>query len=395
MTTNEATHPQATPETRVSGERLARLVELGQRAWLDYIERRLVRSGELARLIAELHVSGLTSNPTIFEQAIAGTDQYDEDIRRLAARGATAGEIYETLVLEDLGAAADLFLPTYEASGGRDGFVSLEVSPRLAHDAEGTVAEAQRLWAALGRRNVMLKVPGTEAGLEALRRLIAAGVNVNVTLLFSLERYREVAGAYIDGLEQAAAAGRPLDSIASVASFFLSRIDTAVDPRLETLIAEQGPRREEAKALRGEVAIASAKRAYAIYRDVFGGKRFARLAAQGARPQWLLWASTSTKDPRESDVKYVDALIGPETINTMPQQTLLAFADHGDPAPRLTEGADRAAAMLKALNSLGVSLEEITQRLETDGIARFVKSFDTLHEAIERKRAAVAAAAAG
>ncbi|HEX6999644.1 MAG TPA: transaldolase [Gammaproteobacteria bacterium] len=392
MTTEQAPQPQATPAAGGSGAPLARLVALGQRAWLDHIERRLVRSGELARLIAELHVSGLTSNPTIFEKAIAGGDQYDEDIARLAARGATADQIYETLVLDDVRAAADLFLPTYEASGGQDGFVSLEVSPRLAHDAEGTIAEAQRLWAALGRRNVMIKVPGTEAGLEALRRLIAAGVNVNVTLLFSLERYREVAAAYMDGLEQAAEAGRPLAAIASVASFFLSRIDVAVDPQLDTLIAEQGRSREEAKALRGEVAIASAKRAYAIYRDVFGGRRFARLAPQGARPQWLLWASTGTKNPRESDVKYVDALIGPETINTMPHATLLAYADHGDPAPRLVEGADRAAGVLKTLASLGVSLEEITARLVTEGIAKFAASFDALHEAIERKRAAAAGA---
>jgi transaldolase len=364
---------------------LRKLESFGQSIWLDFTRRGMVASGEFRRLIEEDGLSGVTSNPSIFEKAIDGSHDYDEAIRDLALAGRSADEIYQALTVEDVRMAADLFRPTFDRTEGRDGFVSLEVSPYLAHDTARTVAEARRLWAALGRPNVMIKVPATRAGLPAIERLTAEGVNVNVTLLFGLARYREVVDAYLRGLEDRAAQGRPLSRVASVASFFLSRIDVLVDPMLERRVRAGGPEAELAASLRGQAALASAKVAYQIYKEVFSGERFRALAGRGAHPQRPLWASTSTKDPAYSDVKYVEALIGPETINTLPLETLDNYREHGRPAPRLEEGIAEAYRVLERLPMVGVNLDTVTQQLEDEGVAKFGESLDTLVAKLREK----------
>lgn len=363
---------------------LLKLQSFGQSIWLDFIRRSLMTSGELQRMISEDGLRGMTSNPAIFEKAIDESHDYDEAIRALVQAGRSVADIYEALTVEDVGQAADQFRALYEETGGGDGYVSLEVSPRLARDTAGTVKEARRLWAALNRPNVLIKVPATQAGLPAIRQLISEGINVNVTLLFGLERYRAVAEAYIAGLEDRLAQGQPVAGVASVASFFLSRIDVLVDPLLEEKMAGKGPQAEQAKSLRGQVAIASAKVAYKIYQETFGSKRFQALAAQGAKPQRLLWASTSTKNPAYSDVKYVEALIGPDTINTIPLETFNAYKDHGNPAPRLQEGIPEAEAKLRILADLGIDLAQVTQQLEDEGVEKFVKPFDQLMATLEK-----------
>jgi transaldolase/glucose-6-phosphate isomerase len=365
---------------------LRKLNALGQSVWLDYLRRQMIASGELARLMEEDALAGVTSNPAIFEKAIAGSRDYDEDIRALAGR--KAEEIYQALTAGDIQQAADVFRPLYDRVRGLDGFVSLEVNPHLAHDTAGTIAEARRLWRELDRPNVFLKVPGTLAGLPAIKQLISEGINVNVTLLFGLPRYRQVAEAYIAGLEDRAGKGQPLAGVASVASFFLSRIDALVDPLLEELAAAGGPQAPVAAALAGEVAVASAKAAYQIFREVFGSVRFRRLLHRGAQPQRLLWASTGTKNPRYSDVKYVEPLIGPGTVNTMPLETLNAYRDHGDPAPRLEEDLDRGQGVLKSLEELGLNLEKLTQQLEDEGVEKFNRPYDSLMQTLEAKRLA-------
>ncbi len=297
-------------------------------------------------------------------------------------------EIYETLTVKDVRDASDLFRPLYDASGGESGFVSLEVNPHLAHDVEGTVSEARRLWRELNRPNVFIKVPGTMEGLKCIRRLIAEGININVTLLFGLPRYRKVAQAYILGLEDRAKGGGPLEAISSVASFFLSRIDVLVDPMLEEAMAGGGEKARLAEKAHGQVAIASAKEAYQIYKEIFGGKRFRKLQEKGARPQRVLWASTSTKNPNYPDVKYVEPLIGPQTINTLPQETLNAYRDHGDPAPRLEENIEEAREVFRLLSELGIDIDQVTQQLEDEGIEKFNKPFDDLTANLEQKRAA-------
>ena len=299
---------------------LSKLHSFGQSIWLDYIQRGLIDSGELQRLIEEDGLCGMTSNPDIFEKAIEGSHDYNDAVRALARQGKSVEEIYDALTVEDVARAADLFRPVYDRLLGKDGFVSLEVNPHLARDTHGTVAEARRLWAALDRPNVFIKVPATLEGLRSIRQLISEGINVNVTLIFGLPRYQEVADAYISGLETRAAKGLPIEKVASVASFFLSRIDVLVDPLLEKIIEKRGAEAQTATGLRGQTAIASAKVAYRIYKEVFGSARFRELAALGARPQRVLWASTGTKNPEYSDVKYVEALIGPETINTVPRK---------------------------------------------------------------------------
>jgi transaldolase len=372
---------------------LLKLQSFGQSIWLDFLSRALLASGRLKRLIEEDGLRGVTSNPAIFEKAIAGSSEYDDDIRTLARQGKSAAEIYEALTVADVQAAADLFRPVYDRLDGRDGFVSLEVSPHLAYDTEGTIAEARHLWSRLGRPNVFIKVPATKPGLPAIRQLISEGVNVNVTLLFGLPRYREVAEAYIAGLEDRAARGLPLDRVASVASFFLSRIDVLLDPVLERIAQEGGTKGEIARGLIGEVAIASAKVAYQIYKEIYRGERFQRLARQGARTQRLLWASTSTKNPAYSDVKYVEPLIGPDTINTMPLETLNAYRDHGNPAPRLEEGVEHAYRVLEQLAQVGIDIDQATQQLEEEGVHKFVVPFDSLMALLESKRTAVLAVA--
>lgn len=338
-------------------------------------------------MIERWGIRGVTSNPTIFEKAIARSDDYEERITELMAARTSASDIYESLVLEDVRTAADVLRPVYDETHGRDGFVSLEVSPHLVQDTAGTISEAERFWALLDRPNIMIKVPGTTAGLPAIVRLIANGVNVNVTLLFSLERYRQVVDAYLSGLEDAEGAGRPLESIASVASFFLSRIDTMVDPLLDRIVVEKGSHARLAQRLKGEIAIASARRAYAIFRDVSRSTRFRRLAERGARPQRLLWASTGTKNPAYSDVKYVEPLIGLDTVNSMPLDTLKAYDDHGEPAQRLANDAQDAIEILSSLQNVGIDLERITERLLSEGITKFAEPFDALHRFLESRRA--------
>jgi transaldolase/glucose-6-phosphate isomerase len=370
---------------------LQKLSTFGQSIWLDYIRRQMIDSGELQKLIEDDGLKGVTSNPAIFEKAIAGSRDYDDAIRTLARAGKSVAEIYQVLTVEDVQRAADLFRPLYDRVAGKDGFISLEVNPHLAHDTQGTLAEARHLWQALGRPNVLIKVPATKEGLPAVRQLISEGINVNVTLLFGLPRYREVAEAYIAGLEDRAATGKPLNRVASVASFFLSRIDVLLDPQLEAMAAAGGPQAQGARDLIGQMAIASAKVAYTIYREIFGSARFQKLADQGARPQRLLWASTSTKNPAYPDVKYVEPLIGPDTVNTLPPETLEAYRDHGDPAPRLTEGVDRAAGYLQRLPELGLDLNHATQQLEDEGVDKFNKPFDALLATLEGKRREVLA----
>ncbi|HNW77296.1 MAG TPA: transaldolase [Candidatus Competibacteraceae bacterium] len=354
----------------------------GQSVWYDNIQRSMLRDGTLARLIAEDDLRGITSNPTIFEKAIAGSADYDEALRQELRRNPeqSSRELFFSLAIEDIRAAAEALRPTYEASAGVDGMVSLEVAPDLAHDLEGTVREARALVARLDLPNVMIKVPGTVTGLHAVERLIAAGINVNVTLLFSVERYVSVAEAYLRGLERRRALGLPLDRVASVASFFISRIDTLLDP----LLAERQPE------LQGQIAIANAQLAYQEYQEIFGSAHFAALRAAGARPQRLLWASTSTKNPAYPDLLYVDRLIGPDTVNTMPPATYAAFRDHGTIAPTLEQDVETALARLAALPALGIDLGAITDQLEIDGINAFIHSFDTLLAALDAKRAVLA-----
>jgi transaldolase/transaldolase/glucose-6-phosphate isomerase len=360
---------------------LVRLGELGQSPWYDYITRDLVTAGELARLIAEDGLRGMTSNPTIFEKAIAGSRLYDEEIRALTDSGRSAQEIFEHLAIADVRAACDAFAGVYEATGGADGLVSLEVSPALAHDTAATIHEAERLWRSLARPNAMIKIPGTSAGLPAIAHCIAEGISVNVTLLFSVERYGEVIEAFLDGLERRLAAGQPLRAITSVASFFVSRVDGKVDPLLDRLGGAQG--------LRGRIAIANASEAYRLFEWSTGTPRWERLARAGARPQRPLWASTSTKDPRYPDVHYVEALVAPRTVNTLPPETFAAYRDHGRPAVRIQDGVAAAPAQLKALADLGIDLAAITSELEADGVAKFAASYESLLAGIEAKAGAL------
>lgn len=365
---------------------LLELERSGQSIWLDLLSRDLVLSGELARLIEEDGLSGVTSNPAIFAKDMTQSAAYDGRIRELALASKGAEEIYLALAVEDIRRAADLLRPLYDRLAGRDGFVSLEVSPHLARDTERTVSEARMLWAAVNRPNVFIKVPATREGLPAIRRLIGEGINVNITLLFGLPRYREVAEAYLAGLEDRLGRREPLERIASVASFFLSRIDVMVDPLLEERMAQGGDAGKRAAALHGEVAIASAKAAWRIFREIFSSARFENLSRRGARTQRLLWASTGTKNPAYSDVKYVEPLIGPDTINTLPPETLRAYRDHGKPALRLTRGLAKAEKVLNGLAVLGIDLARETQALEDEGIEKFVKPYDALLARLDEKR---------
>lgn len=362
-----------------------RLNAFGQSPWLDDLSRGLVRSGELDRLIEHWGLGGLTSNPAIFEKALVRSGDYDADIRKAVSVGASATEIYESLVLDDIRQAADRFAPVYRATGRRDGYVSIEVSPHLVDDAAGTVAEAKHLWRALARPNVMIKVPGTRAGLTAFEDLVAAGVNVNVTLLFSLRRYAEVTDTFLRGLERARDAGLDLAGIASVASFFLSRIDTMVDAELERLMAEGRDAARSAGRLRGRVAIACARHVYGMFQNVRASSRCRGLEARGARMQRLLWASTGTKNPDYDDIKYVQALIGPETVSTMPMATLEAYERSGTPAATLAADPGDAQAVLSELARLGLDLEKVADRLLSEGIEKFVEPFDATFRAIEKR----------
>jgi len=356
--------------------KLTELAELGQAIWLDYVRRSFITTGELQALVDQ-GLRGVTSNPTIFDKAIAGSADYDEDLRRLVKEGKSDTEIHEELVLDDIGRTADTLRPVYERTDGVDGYVSLEVSPALAHDTDGTIAEARHFFSMLGRPNVMIKVPATGAGIPAIEALIGEGVNVNVTLIFSLGHYEPVAEAYITGLERRLAAGGDISSIASVASFFVSRVDTAVDVALEKIGQPE---------IQGKIAIANAKVAYTRFREFFSGERWDRLTAQGARVQRVLWGSTGTKNPLFPDTLYVDSLIGRDTVNTLPPATLQAFLDHGKAAATLEEGIDGARADLERLSELGIDLDAVIKQLQADGLEAFAKSFQNLMGSIRDKR---------
>ncbi len=372
---------------------LQRLLDAGQSPWLDNISRTMLRDGAFQALL-DRGIVGMTSNPSIFQQAIGGSSAYDDELRRLVRAGTSAADIYDDLVLDDIRAAAALLRPVYEGTGGRDGYVSIEVAPALADDTERTLREARRLFSYLNLPNVMIKIPGTPAGVPAIRQAIADGINVNVTLLFAIEGYRAVAEAYLAGLEERAAAGWSITPIASVASFFVSRVDTAVDKRLDALSSDAtGARAEELAGLKGTAAVANATLAYAAFREIFSGPRWEALAAKGARAQRPLWASTSMKEPRRRDVRYVEELIGPDTVDTMPDATIAAFLDHG--AVRRTLDADVAGARatLDRLARAGVDLAEVTAALQRDGVAQFAAAFDDLNRTIAAKRAEMVAPA--
>ena len=365
---------------------------LGQSVWLDFIRRELIQSGELTRLIREDDVRGLTSNPAIFEKAMAGGAEYEAGILAGAASGMDVRALYESLAIEDIRAAADLMLAVHRESRGADGFVSLEVSPELAHDTQGTLAEARRLWRAVDRPNLMIKVPGTPAGLPAVRALIAEGISVNVTLLFARAAYEATAEAYLAGLEQRLASGGELGSVASVASFFVSRIDATVDALLEGRASQvAGPEAVNLLSLRGKIAIANARLAYARFGELMSGDRWKRLAAAGARPQRLLWASTGTKNAAYRDVLYVEELIGPQTVNTLPPATLAAFRDHGVARPTLDSGTAEASEAMRWLERAGIDLDAETDRLLAEGVAQFEEAFAKLLAALQVRLAALAA----
>jgi transaldolase/glucose-6-phosphate isomerase len=368
---------------------LRALREQGQSPWLDYIRRGLLTSGELQRLIDEEGLMGITSNPAIFEKAITGSQDYTAAIAALETEHLDAMALYERLVSEDIRQAADMLRPVYEETQGRDGYVSLEVSPYLARDTEGTIAEARRLWQVIQRPNLMIKVPATPEGIPAIQKLIGEGININVTLLFAQEVYRQVAEAYLAGLEALAAAGGDLRRVASVASFFVSRIDSLVDAKLEAKLRAGEGDRALLESLKGKVAIANAKLAYQAYRKIFAGERWERLAAAGARPQRLLWASTSTKNPQYSDVLYVEELIGPDTVNTMPPATWEAFRDHGRVRPTLESELEAAYDTLETLAKVGISLAEVTDTLLIEAIRLFAEPFDKLLNSLDKKCKAV------
>lgn len=356
---------------------LTTVLKYGQSIWLDLLDRKIMDSGELKKLIEEDGIRGLTSNPAIFEKAISNSSAYDEDIALLSMKKDSNDEIFFSLAIKDIKRAADFFKPVYDETHGKDGFVSLEVSPHLARDTGGTIKQAKELWQAVDRKNVMIKIPGTAEGLPAIRHCISEGININVTLLFGLPRYREVTDAYMSGLEDRINSNQTVDQVASVASFFLSRIDVMVDP----LLAEKG-----LSELKGEVAIASAKKAYEIYQEVINSDRFKKLEAKGAKRQRVLWASTGSKDPSFSDVKYVEALIGKETINTIPMETLNAFREHGKVADTLEDDLDKATRVLEQLKENGINIDTISQSLEDEGIEKFNKPYDKLLEEIEKQK---------
>jgi transaldolase len=368
------------------GSPLGRLGRERQSVWLDYMHRTMLRNGELKVLIEARGVRGATSNPTIFEQAIGKSDAYDEAIVALSAQGKDTTAIYEALAIEDIQAACDLFRPIYEMSSGNDGFVSMEVSPLLARNTAGTVAEARRLWAAIARPNVMIKIPGTLEGIPAIRQTLAEGININITLLFAVSMYERVIDAYLGALEDRIAKGQSIEALRSVASFFVSRVDTETDKCLEAL-----GKPAQTAALLGTAAVANAKVAYQKYTEHFEGPRFRALMAKGGAVQRPLWASTGTKNPKYPDTMYVDELIGPDTVNTMPPATLEAFADHGTVDRTVDRDVEQAHHRIAAIEALGVPLAGVTDFLVVDGVKKFADSFAALLAAIDQKRVKLAA----
>lgn len=369
----------------MSTNRLQELHDAGVSIWLDFIDRELLSSGRLRRMIEQDFVTGETTNPTIFEKALAEGHEYDDQLSA-AGRERSPSELFELVETEDVRTACDIFADVYAGTKGGDGFVSIEVSPAAANDAEATVREAQRLWHTVARPNLMVKVPGTTEGAIAVRQLISQGINVNITLLFAINAHARVIDAYIAGLEDRLRAGNAIDAMASVASFFVSRVDSEVDKRLEAIAAAKPvAEREQVLRLRGKAAIANAKLAYRLFEAKFSGERWERLAAKGARLQRPLWASTSTKNPAYRDTLYVEELIGPNTVNTLPPATLDAFREHGRVRQSITEGLDQAQLCLAELEAAGVSLEDVTEKLLVDGLASFQKSFDQLTAGLAKK----------
>ena len=365
------------------------LKELGQSVWLDNLSRKLIHSGELKRLIDEDGVSGITSNPTIFQKAISGSTDYDPSLRRMIDRGIKdEKELFLGLAMEDVSNAADLLWPTYQSTHGRDGFVSIEVSPDLAYDTKVTISEARRLFSTIGKKNILVKVPATKQGLPAIEQLISEGVNINVTLLFSIERYEEVAEAYLSGLERRASQGQPINEIASVASFFVSRVDTLTDKLLDTRIASAASKagRDKRVSLFGKAAVANAKLAYKKYRDIFSDKRFLTLKEKGGHIQRILWGSTGTKNPTYSNIKYVEELIAPDSINTLPETTIEAFKGHGQAKITISDHLEEAESLFSELYSIGIDIHKVTEQLEKEGVQLFSDSFFALLKEIAKKR---------
>lgn len=363
---------------------LLKVKEFGQSIWLDYISREIINNGKLKKLIDEDGICGVTSNPSIFEKAIDKGKEYKDTIHNLVLEDKSKEDIYEELTIQDIQSTADILRPVFDEAHGQDGFISLEVSPYLAHKTEETINEARHLWRRANRSNVMIKVPAIRESIPAIRQLISAGLNINITLLFGLDRYQEVIEAYLSGLEDRLQAGKPIGNIASVASFFLSRIDVLVDPMLKKIIDEGGQKAEIARSLVGQTAISNAKLAYRIYKETFSSDRFRTLSEKGAHTQRLLWASTSTKNPEYSDIKYVEPLIGPDTINTMPEETIDAYRDHGNPAKRLEEGVDKAFQNLQKLKEIGIDINEVTHQLEVEAVDKFIQPYDKLMQTLDR-----------
>ena len=373
----------------MSRTRLHDLADAGQSVWLDFIDRTSLRDGSLARRIREQALTGMTSNPTIFEKALSEGSAYDEQVSGAPA-GLTTWQLFELVEADDVRSACDLFREVYTASRGADGYVSIEVSPGVANSASDTVAEARRLWAAVDRPNVMIKVPGTEEGSRAVQPLIADGINVNVTLLFSVQAYARIIEAYLSGLEERAARNLPLEHVASVASFFVSRVDTEVDARLEKLAVAAPSDAERLRELKGRTAVANAKLAYRLFQQKFSGARWGALAGRGAQMQRPLWASTSTKNPAFRDVMYVEQLIGPHTVNTMPPATFDAFLDHGETRRTVDDAVDGAERHIAALEAVGIPLAGVTDKLLVDGLASFQHSFDGLLAGLARRTGSAA-----
>nr|WKN39499.1 transaldolase [Tunicatimonas sp. TK19036] len=373
----------------MENQMLEKILKLGQSVWLDNLSRQIINSGELKSLITDKGVRGLTSNPAIFQKAISGSDAYESDIEKFTNEGLERKAIYERLAVADIQRAADLFRPVYDSSNGEDGYVSLEVQPALVYDTEGTIEEARRLWSSVDRPNVMIKVPGTKEGLPAITQLLGEGININVTLLFNVDRYRDVTTAYLDGLQLCLDNGGSIKNIASVASFFLSRIDVMVDPMLKDIIQNKPDQAEKAKSVLGETAIANAKDAYKVFQEVFSSERFQKLEKEGARKQRVLWASTGNKNPDYEDLRYVHPLIGPDTVNTMPDQTLEILLEKGEePKNTVADGMDHASKVLATLDELGIDIKKVTDDLEKEGVDKFEKPFDQLLDTIEEQRKA-------
>jgi transaldolase len=365
------------------------LKEIGQSVWLDNLSRKLIQSGELKRLIDQDGLSGVTSNPTIFQKAISGSTDYDSSLRRMIDQGVKdEKELFLRLAMEDVSDAADLLRPTYQSANGQDGFVSIEVSPDLAYDTDTTISEARRLFSTIGKKNILVKVPGTKQGLLAIEQLTSEGVNVNVTLLFSTERYEEVAEAYLKGLERRVSQGQAIHEIASVASFFVSRVDTLTDKLLEARFSAATSKAEKDKiaGLFGKAAVANAKIAHEKYRGIFSSKRFLALKAKGGHIQRILWGSSGTKNPSYSDIKYVEELIAPDSINTLPEATIKAFKDHGQAKITITDGLKEAEKLFPGLKSMGIDIREVTDQLEKEGVQLFSDSFFALLNEIAKKR---------